>query len=74
MTDVLSGTEMRSEDLGVVPIQLEPTPTKTTWTRAANEPSAAGSEPRRSTATIRVVDVIRLIGSALAAVGLTSWL
>lgn len=34
----------------------------------------AGPEPRRNTATIRTVDVIRLIGCAAAAVGLTSWL
>lgn len=31
-------------------------------------------EVRRSTATIRTVDVIRLAGSGLAAVGLTAWL
>lgn len=74
MTDVLSRTKVRPEDPGAPPNQLDPTPAKTTWTRAGNEPAAAGPEPRRSTATIRVVDVIRLIGSALAAVGLTSWL
>jgi len=31
-------------------------------------------EVRRSTATVRTPDVIRLIGSGLAAIGLTSWL
>lgn len=33
-----------------------------------------GYEVRRSTATIRTVDIIRLIGSGLAAVGFTAWL
>jgi phosphate transport system permease protein len=33
-----------------------------------------GPEPRRNTATIRTVDVIRLIGCAAASIGLTSWL
>jgi phosphate transport system permease protein len=35
---------------------------------------APASEVRRSTATIRTVDVIRLLGSAFASVGLTAWL
>ena len=34
----------------------------------------SGPEPRRNTATIRTVDVIRLIGCAAASLGLTSWL
>lgn len=34
----------------------------------------AGPEPRRNTATIRTVDVIRLLGCAAASIGLTSWL
>ncbi len=33
-----------------------------------------GPEPRRNTATIRTVDVIRLLGCAAASIGLTSWL
>ena len=47
--------------------------TPRTWTR---EQSAVetGSEQRRSTATIRTVDVIRLLGCAAAAIGFTSWL
>ncbi len=36
--------------------------------------SASPVEQRRSTATIRTVDVIRLVGSAVASVGLTAWL
>lgn len=43
-----------------------------TWTRDA--PVEVGLESRRSTATVRTVDVIRLIGSAVAAIGFTSWL
>jgi len=34
----------------------------------------AAPEVRRSTATVRTVDVIRLVGSGLAAVALTAWL
>lgn len=46
-----------------------------TWTRAS-EPNttSADPEPRRPTSVLRVVDVIRLLGSAAAAIGLTSWL
>lgn len=36
--------------------------------------STTDLEVRRSTSTIRTVDVIRLLGSAAAALGLTSWL
>lgn len=36
--------------------------------------AGADSEPRRSTATIRTVDVIRLLGSAAASIGFTAWL
>lgn len=43
-----------------------------TWTRPST--TAAAQEPRRATATIRTVDVIRLVGCAAASVGLTSWL
>lgn len=49
-------------------------PTASTWTRSANQPESTGPELRRSTATIRSVDVIRLIGSAIAALAFTSWL
>ena len=45
-----------------------------TWTPVAAESVGGAPELRRSTATIRSVDIIRLIGSALAAVALTSWL
>jgi phosphate transport system permease protein len=45
-----------------------------TWTRTESDAVNTGPELRRSTATIRSVDIIRLIGSALAAVALTSWL
>ncbi len=85
MTDVLSRTEQATTEQATTeqatqsppdapPSESEVAPTKTTWTRAANEPGVAGSEVRRSTATVRAVDIIRLIGSALAAVGFTSWL
>jgi len=37
-------------------------------------PVAVSGEPRRSTATVRVADVIRLLGSAAAAIGFTAWL
>lgn len=43
-----------------------------TWTPDASV--EVGLEPRRSTATVRTVDVIRIIGSAIAAIGFTSWL
>jgi phosphate transport system permease protein len=45
-----------------------------TWTREENPPAAVGVEPRRVTATLRTVDVIRALGSAAAALGFTSWL
>ena len=46
-----------------------------TWTRPSEmtEPPRE-PEPRRSTTTIRTVDVIRLFGSAAAALGFTSWI
>lgn len=37
-------------------------------------PTAEPGETRRSTATVRVTDVIRLLGSAVAAIGFTAWL
>jgi len=43
-----------------------------TWIPVGTPPPA--SEPRRSTATIRTVDVIRLFGSAFASIGFTAWL
>jgi len=43
-----------------------------TWVRGT--PDAAPTEARRSTSTIRAADVIRLLGCAAAAIGLTSWL
>lgn len=46
--------------------------TPRTWIPPETIPPA--SEPRRSTATIRTVDVIRLLGSAFAAIGFTAWL
>jgi phosphate transport system permease protein len=47
--------------------------TQTRLAPAVSEP-VSGAERKRSTATIRTVDVIRLLGSAIAAIGLTSWL
>jgi phosphate transport system permease protein len=44
-----------------------------TVVRATDVPEA-GPEPRRSTATVRTVDIIRLLGCALAAVGFTAWI
>ncbi|WP_309619927.1 phosphate ABC transporter permease PstA [Salinibacterium sp.] len=54
---------------------LERTETPRTWIRPSEmtEPLRV-QEPKRSTATIRTVDVIRLFGSAAAAVGFTSWI
>ena len=49
-------------------------PEPQTWIRPAEADRPASDETRRPTATIRAVDVIRLLGSAAAAVGLTSWL
>ena len=37
-------------------------------------PTVDSGETRRSTATVRVGDVIRLLGSAVAAIGFTAWL
>lgn len=44
-----------------------------TWT-PVNDGTPAVAEERRSTTTIRIVDVIRLFGSAAAAIGFTAWL
>ena len=44
-----------------------------TWIRGSL-PAAAGAEPRRSTSTLRAIDVIRLLGCSIASIGLTSWL
>lgn len=43
-----------------------------TWVRGTLD--AAPVESRRSTSTVRLVDVIRLLGCAAAAIGFTSWL
>ena len=43
-----------------------------TWTTSPSQAPVA--EPRRSTATIRTVDVIRLVGCAVAAIAFTAWL
>lgn len=52
-----------------------PRPTGRTWTRAVEaDPAARLPEVRRSTATIRTVDVIRAVGCAAASVGFTAWL
>jgi phosphate transport system permease protein len=74
MTDVLDRTGTHAADQVASPGGQDTAPVKATWTRAANEPDSTRPEPRRSTTTIRTVDVIRLIGSALAAVGFTSWI
>ncbi len=60
MTDVMERPTAVSEDA------------PRTWTRPPT--STPATEPRRATATIRTVDVIRLVGCAAASVGLTSWL
>ena len=49
-----------------------PTDVPRTWIRET-EPTSV-PEPKRSTSTIRTVDVIRLLGCAAAAIGFTSWL
>lgn len=82
MTDMLNRAKGRSQEIMGKRVgpqhsaggERPADPVKTTWTRVDNEPESAGPELRRSTATIRAVDIIRLIGSALAAVGFTSWL
>ena len=80
MTDVLNRSAERAAqsadtaDLAEPLVADENAAVKMTWTRADNEPKSTCPEIRRSTATIHVVDVIRLVGSALAAVGLASWL
>ncbi len=38
------------------------------------KPELTGAEVRRNTSTIRSIDVIRMLGSAAAALGLTAWL
>lgn len=47
-----------------------------TWTHPepTNDSASGKREVRRSTGTIRVVDVIRAVGCAAASVGLTAWL
>lgn len=76
MTNVLDRAPGRADDADPpVPVdEAEVAPAPKTWTRAEHEPVATAPEIRRSTATIHSVDIIRLVGSALAAVGLTSWL
>ncbi|MBG6055809.1 phosphate transport system permease protein [Salinibacterium sp. CAN_S4] len=67
---------MSTIELTEAPPTVEPTSTgPRTWTRDPTMATPlAKDEPRRSTATIRTVDVIRMLGSAAAAIGLTSWL
>ena len=82
MTDVLNAPATAPETAAVTAAS-PPTATaaapeaapavRRTWTDA---PPAAASAPevRRSTATLRAIDVIRAIGCAAASVGLTAWL
>lgn len=54
---------------------IQATAAPRTWTRDdAPHLVQAAAEPRRSTATIRTVDVIRLLGCAGASIGFTAWL
>jgi len=60
----------------IVPVTFtEPEAAARTWTRPddADIPPSV-PESRRSTATVRAVDIIRLLGSAAASIGFTSWL
>jgi phosphate transport system permease protein len=75
MTDVMQRPDMHdSEGDPDAVAEVSTPPAPRTWTRADNGAQPTDPEARRSTATIRTVDVIRLIGSALAAVAFTSWL
>lgn len=49
-------------------------PAPRTWIRAPELSTPPAAESRRSTSTLRVVDVIRLLGCAAAAIGFTAWL
>ncbi len=55
-------------------VRAAPAPART-WTRPPElkEPPTA-PEPRRSTATLRLIDVIRALGCAAASIGFTAWL
>jgi len=68
MTTVLD----RTSTAAVAPAPGETKEGRRTWIPVGTPPPA--SEPRRSTATIRTVDVIRLFGSAFASIGFTAWL
>ncbi len=70
MTTVIDVPNLAETDEG--PVAPPPTEAPRTWIREVT--GDAPAEPRRATATIRTVDVIRLIGCALAAIGFTSWL
>lgn len=68
MTDVLERPSASVDQ----PASVDP---PRTWTREEYPAvEIKGPEPRRVTATLRTVDVIRAIGSAAAALGFTSWL
>jgi len=68
MTTVLD----RPSTVAAAPAPRETKEGRRTWIPVGTPPPA--SEPRRSTATIRTVDVIRLFGSAFASIGFTAWL
>ncbi len=68
MTTVLD----RLSTAAAAPAPEESKEGRRTWIPVGTPPPA--SEPRRSTATIRTVDVIRLFGSAFASIGFTAWL
>ncbi len=75
MTDVIERPNAHGSDDERDAVDGEPAArSPRTWTRTDTPTPASAPELRRSTATIRSIDVIRLIGSALAAVALTSWL
>ena len=56
------------------PNAVDARPKGRTWINPDAGVATSAPEVRRSTATIRTVDVIRAVGSASASVGLTAWL
>ena len=72
----MSTTEQTEAPTALAPAHVAPpVSSPRTWIRDAAMATPPGAaEARRSTATVRTVDVIRMLGSAAAAVGLTAWL
>lgn len=57
------------------PVPSVPEPERRTWIRTDDDAVAStAEESRRSTATVRTVDVIRMFGAAAASIGFTAWL